>query len=295
MNLSRRDILRYAALGTAAMAAGRVATSATASAAPRVRLLDYAGGVPSAAAIKRAGFQGAVRYVSARRPGAEWMKAKPLLVTESRRLQAAGLEIVSCYQFGKDATADWKGGAESGRLHSELGMQLHVGAGGPRGVPIYACIDDNPTRKQFTDQIAPYLRAWAGHMNSQGMKLGVYGNHNVVEWCRQEHIGTHFWMHDWGSGGRIHPATNIHQLPVRQGTRVDGIECDINDVMKSEYGQWSAAGGVQDPGATAPAPGAPAPGKPGKKPSDFGLPGLEGIPDPERFLDLLQTLLRTLS
>src|SRR3546814_6142054 len=71
----------------------------------RSTLLDYAAGVPSAQAIKAAGYAGAIRYVSDRRPGADWMVGKPVLARETDALTAAGLQVVSCYQFGKGGTA----------------------------------------------------------------------------------------------------------------------------------------------------------------------------------------------
>jgi len=67
----------------------------TASAAPYGVLLDYAAGVISASDIRSAGALGAIRYVSDRRPGGQWMLGKPIQLPEARDLYKGGLKIVS--------------------------------------------------------------------------------------------------------------------------------------------------------------------------------------------------------
>lgn len=148
MSVSRRDLLKLAAATPAALGMGALSGAlapATASGDSLGLLFDYAAGVLSAADIKAAGGLGAIRYVSDRRPGATWMLGKPILLAEARDLYQAGLKIVSNYQFGKEATADWLGGQAAGVTHAKRGWELHTAAGGPTGAPIYASIDDNPT------------------------------------------------------------------------------------------------------------------------------------------------------
>src|SRR5690606_30761233 len=124
LDLSRRQLFAYTA---AVAAAGMTASAGVATARPGYgTLLDYAGGVPSAAQIEAAGHVGVIRYVSDRRPGAEWMAGKPLLAAEVEDLRAHGLSVVSCYQYGKAATADWRGGLEAGKRHAERGLELHL-------------------------------------------------------------------------------------------------------------------------------------------------------------------------
>ena len=149
MHVSRRELFKYAAVGSAA-AMGLAAVNSTAARADGLgTLVDYSGGVPSAAAIAAAGHLGAVRYVSDRRPGADWMIGKPLKESEADALAAAGLEVVSNYQYGKGDTSDWRGGYAAGVKHAKRGLELHTAAGGPANRPIYASIDDNPTAVEF--------------------------------------------------------------------------------------------------------------------------------------------------
>jgi len=255
MTFDRRTFLRRAGLGAAgagALAAGITpAVSAQSSlpaeigalpgagaGVPVGTLLDYASGPPSAAAVRAAGHMGAVRYCSNRRPGAEWMTGKPLLRREVDDFRAHGLNMVSCYQYGRAETADWKEGAAGGEKHAPIGIRLHREAGGPRGVPMYVAIDDNPSRWQFDNQIAPYLERWAAHLRGAGLKLGVYANAPTIDWCRGRGLGEYFWQHDWGSNGRLNPHATIHQLPVRQQVTVGGVVSDLNRVYALDYGQW---------------------------------------------------------
>ena len=162
----------------------------TASAAPYGVLLDYAAGVLSAADIRSAGALGAIRYVSDRRPGGAWMLGKPIELPEARDLYKGGLKIVSCYQYGKESTADWLGGHAAGVQHAQRGFALHTAAGGPVGAPIYASIDDDPTPAQYKAQVAPYLRGWESVLGHQ--RVGVYANSKTIEWAVQDGLGSYF-------------------------------------------------------------------------------------------------------
>lgn len=234
--ISRRTLFGYAA-GAAAGAATLAALAPPASARPALgTLVDYAGGVPSAASIRSAGHAGAIRYVSERRPGAEWMAAKPLQPGEVEALHAAGLTVVSNYQYGKGPTADWRGGREAGKTCADRGLHLHRVAGGPDSAPIYASIDDNPSPIEFAQLIAPYLTGWQSVVGQQ--RLGVYANAPTIELARAAGLGTFFWQHDWGTPrGFVHPAANLHQYQINQCT-LDGISVDLNTILTQQYGQW---------------------------------------------------------
>ncbi|MFG3620854.1 DUF1906 domain-containing protein [Nocardia sp. NPDC047654] len=232
--VSRRDLFAFAA---AAAVAGVTAAAVPAAARPSLgTLIDYAGGVPSAAAIRDAGHVGVIRYVSDRRPGAEWMAGKPLRSAEVDDLKAAGLQIVSCYQFGKGPTADWRGGLEAGKRHAERGLALHRAAGGPDNVPIYASIDDNPSPVDFATMIAPYLLGWQAVLGKEN--TGVYANTPTIELARTAGLGAWYWQHNWGTPkGFVHPAAHLHQFEIDKQS-IDGVGIDVNNVLTPEYGQW---------------------------------------------------------
>lgn len=238
--ISRRSFLQFAAMGAAAATLGIAgAPKAHAQLGPILgTVIDFSAGVPSASSIKAAGHLGAVRYVSQPRPDAQWMAGKPVRLAETTANAALGLATASVYQYGRANTADWLKGAAGAVVHAPQAIAIHKAAGGPTGVPIYVAIDDNPTRAQYTGQIRPYLQSFKTSLEAAGLKLGVYGNYNVIEWATQDGLGEYFWMHDWGSGGKIHPRTTIHQLPQSQQRVIDGITVDINNVYAKDWGQW---------------------------------------------------------
>lgn len=245
---------RFLQTTTLAVAGTTLGSTMQAHAQGRVlgTVVDYAGGVPSGRAVKAAGHMGAVRYVSQRRPGANWMLGKPVTIEETRDFAANGLATASVYQFGRAETADWLAGAAGAAKHAPQAIQLHRAAGGPNGRPIYVAIDDNPTRDQYVNQIRPYLQAFQLALGAAGLKTGVYGNYNVIQWCIEDRIGTFFWQHDWGSQGRLHPRANIHQKAKYVGT-IQGVQVDINNVYTADWGQWTPgrAGGQPLPDVNA--------------------------------------------
>ncbi|MGV0474669.1 DUF1906 domain-containing protein [Mycobacterium persicum] len=240
MEVSRRDVLKYAAATPGLLGLGVAAASlraAPASAGSLGILLDYSAGVIPASQIRAAGAVGAIRYVSDRRPGGAWMLGKPIQLGEARDLSSNGLKIVSCYQFGKGSTSDWLGGAAAGVQHAKRGMELHAAAGGPAGAPIYASIDDDPSYEQYKDQVAPYLRSWESVIGHQ--RTGVYANSKTIGWAVQDGLGSYFWQHNWGSPkGFTHPAANLHQVEIDK-RKVGGVGVDINEILQPQFGQWA--------------------------------------------------------
>ncbi|MDK4310516.1 DUF1906 domain-containing protein [Corynebacterium accolens] len=252
-SLSRRGLLKASALAVTAGAIGAAAPSAAALGPVRGTIIDFSSGIPSPAAIKRAGHIGAIRYVSNKRPGAAWMTGKPVTLQEAAANAAAGLPTASVYQFGRAETADWKQGAAGAAIHAPQAISLHKAAGGPTHRPIYIAIDDNPTREHYTQFIRPYLQAFSKALSVAGYQTGVYGNYNTIEWTSQDGIGTFYWMHDWGSNGKIHPKTTIHQLPQSRQQTIENVIVDVNEVYASDWGQWTPGSkqpGIQDLSST---------------------------------------------
>lgn len=246
MQINRRGFLKVAAglatIGTASM----FVPKANALEAIKGTVIDYAAGVPSAASIKNAGHLGAVRYVSQRRPGTEsWMVGKPVTLAETRAFEQNGLKTASVYQYGKAETADWKNGAAGAATHAPQAIALHVAAGGPKNRPIYVAIDDNPSWSEYTTQIRPYLQAFNVALSAAGYQLGIYGNYNVIDWAIADGLGEFFWMHNWGSDGKIHPRTTIHQIRIDKDT-LDGVGIDMNNVYADDWGQWTPGNAVDD-------------------------------------------------
>lgn len=242
--ISRRQVLTAAltvvkaapaAVGLGAAVSALLAE--TADAEPLGTLLDYSAGVLSAEQIRSAGARGAVRYVSDRRPGADWMLGKPLREAEASELRHNGLAVVSCYQYGKQATADWLGGEPAGVEHATRGRRLHTEAGGPDDAPIYAAIDDDPSYEQYRDQVAGHLRGWESVIGHQ--RTGIYANSKTIEWALRDGLGSWFWQHNYGSpGGVAHPAANLHQVEIDR-REVGNVGVDVNQILTPQFGQWA--------------------------------------------------------
>src|SRR5262245_43256333 len=101
-SLPRRDVLKGAVavpvlLGLGTAAAGLDAPKASAT---EITLIDFAEQRIPPDEIKAAGYDGVIQYVSEERPGANF-EAKPLTREYADALRAAGLQIVSNYQYGK--------------------------------------------------------------------------------------------------------------------------------------------------------------------------------------------------
>jgi hypothetical protein len=209
-----------------------------------VELIDFSAALIDAQAIKDAGYAGVIGYFSASRPGANF-GAKPLPRDYCDRLRALGLEIVTNYQYGKDDTADWKGGYDAGVYHAKIALANHFAAGGPGYRPLYSSVDSNPTLDEWNSQIAPFLRGWAAVVGLEW--TGMYANARCIDWALEDGVATWFWQHNWSGDPAIngdHPAAHIHQVSIDSG-QVDGIGVDVNVTLKDDYGQWSKAAASQ--------------------------------------------------
>ncbi|MFD3431166.1 glycoside hydrolase domain-containing protein [Nocardia fluminea] len=203
-----------------------------------MQLLDFSARLIEPHDIVDAGYGGVIGYFSDSRPGANF-GAKPLRRDYCDRLRAAGLEIVTNYQFGKGATSDWRGGYDAGVHHAQIALRYHFEAGGPAFRPLYAPVDDNPTLQEWNELIAPFLRGWASVVGLEW--TGMYGNSRCIDWALEDGVARWFWQHNWGTPrGYVHPEAHLHQFEIDKRT-VGGVGVDLNNVLRSDYGQWSAA------------------------------------------------------
>ncbi len=162
-----------------------------------------------------------------------------MLKEKKAALAAAGLEVVSNYQYGKGDTSDWRGGYAAGVKHAKRGLELHTAAGGPANRPIYASIDDNPTAVEFATMIAPYILGWESVVGPEN--TGIYANSPTIELASIAGLGQWYWQHNWGTPkGYRHPSAHLHQVRIDKD-EIDGVTVDINVILASDYGQWSAA------------------------------------------------------
>jgi hypothetical protein len=245
-------VLRYAsaaALAGVGAAAAASRTPTAAAAAPT--LIDYAMRQIPAQDIRAAGHAGVINYVSTSRPGSNF-GAKPITRPYAESLTAAGLVIVSNYQYGKPggtAPSDFTRGYAGGVADAQTAWNLHTAAGGGRSAPIFFSVDDDINRDTWNNVALQWFRGINSVLGVQ--RTGVYGGVNVCQWAAADGvIGNsrtpgHRWAwqtRSW-SRGQIFPGAVLFQRIVSTastpGPIVGGIEVDVNDVLAQDCGQWN--------------------------------------------------------
>lgn len=254
---SRRDVLRTAALLTSTLALPG-AWSATAGAvragASGLQLIDFTHRLVSPEQIKAAGFAGALVYVSQLRPGATF-DFKPVARDYADQLHAAGLHVVSCYQFGKpgwpDSPSDFTRGYDGGVADARTAVRLHTEAGGPVSAPIFFSVDEDIDRATWTTLAAEWFRGINSVLGVE--RTGIYGGARQLRWAIADGVigrsssPNHRWAWQtkaW-SGGEREPAAVLFQREVvtadDPGVVIDDVHVDVDDVLAPDFGQWSLA------------------------------------------------------
>ncbi|UXA04767.1 DUF1906 domain-containing protein [Mycobacterium sp. SMC-2] len=248
---SRRDILKFAvapavlSLGT--LAANPVGPTAVAA---DLRLIDFAERRIPPEEIKSAGYGGVVNYVSESRPGANF-EAKPITRDYADALRAAGLHIVSNFQYGKPGwpdPSDYTRGYDGGVADAQTASRLHTAAGGPGSAPIFFSVDDDIDANTWNSIAVQWFR---GINSVLGVgRTGIYGHAGACGWAiRDGVIGNsttpgHRWAwqtKSWSHGDRD-PAAVLYQSVVNSPSNpsplLGGINVDIDEVLASDFGQW---------------------------------------------------------
>jgi len=251
--VSRRDALRYAtavsALAGLGAAAVNIGTPEAGAAAPM--LIDYAMRQIPAADIRAAGYAGVVNYVSLSRPGSNF-GAKPITRPYAESLTAAGLVIVSNYQYGKPggtAPSDYTRGYAGGVADAQTAWQLHTAAGGGQSAPIFFSVDEDISRDTWNTVALPWFRGINSVLEVQ--RTGVYAGIDVCRWAAADGVigNSSTPGHRWSwqtrawSGNQIEPSAVLYQRIVatasNPGPLVGGSEVDVNDVLAGDCGQWN--------------------------------------------------------
>jgi hypothetical protein len=248
---SRRDVLKYVvspfllSLGT--LAAGLDGSKASAT---DLKLIDFAERRIPPDQIKSAGYDGVVNYVSQSRPGANF-EAKPLTREYADALRAAGLHIVSNYQYGKPGwpdPSDFTRGYDGGVADAHTAMQLHSAAGGPNSAPIFFSVDDDIDVNTWNSLAAQWFRGLNSVLGVN--RTGIYGHSRACGWAVRDGVigpsttAGHLWAwqtKSWSHGER-EPTAVLYQAivnsPSNPSPLLGGINVDIDDVLAADFGQW---------------------------------------------------------
>jgi hypothetical protein len=219
------------------------------------KLSDHAGGRPGAQATKDAGYQGSVRYLA--NSPERGMPNKILLPQEAAEYLALGLFLVSNWQKGKHATADWKRGFQGGVTDANAARAHHRLCGGTDTDPIFFSIDEDINERQWLDLAKPYLLG-AGTVLGQQW-VGAYGGLNTMQWAARDNVvgingRGQRWLWQtraWSTrGGKLtwHRETVLRQELVcpPDFAQIAGITVDVNYTYSEDFGQWRFPRGGDD-------------------------------------------------
>ena len=253
--VSRREFIKY---GSTAVALGLGAATGmldgrTAS-ADNIRLIDFAERRIAPDQIKSAGYAGVVNYVSESRPGANF-EAKPLTREYADALRAAGLHIVSNFQYGKpgwpNAPSDYTRGFDGGVADAHTALGIHSAAGGSNSAPIFFSVDDDINLDTWKSLAVNWFRGLNSVLGVE--RTGIYGHSQACAWAISDGVIGHSssaghrwaWQTKSWSHGQREPAAVLYQEVVNTdsnpGPLLGGIHVDVDEVLAADFGQWDLA------------------------------------------------------
>jgi hypothetical protein len=195
--------------------------------------LDFASGRPGAANVISAGYGFVCRYLSSGGPG---LPGKQLLPWEADDYRNHGVDIVANWE----TTADrMKYGRSAGAADATMALAQVLACGGSANRPIYFSADWD-AREAEQGLIDEYLRGAASVIGVE--QVGIYGGYWPVKRALDAGTARWAWQAQAWSGGNVDPRIHILQKNNAGYAWVGGVECDINQAMTTDFGQWSYQG-----------------------------------------------------
>jgi Rv2525c-like, glycoside hydrolase-like domain len=232
-------------VATAAATLGRQKASAD-----TMKLIDFTERLVPVDQIKSAGYDGALVYVSELRPGADF-DFKPVTREYADALRAAGLHVVSCYQYGKPGwptPSDYTRGYDGGVADAQTALRLHAAAGGPDSAPIFFSVDEDIGLDTWNSLAVQWFRGINSVLGAD--RTGIYGHARACAWAVRDGVvgrsttsGYRWaWQTSAWSRGEREPTAVLYQSAVNTasnpGPLIGGIHVDVDDVLATDFGQW---------------------------------------------------------
>jgi Domain of unknown function (DUF1906) len=249
---SRREVLKYAVSAPVLILLGTVAATLRAqkASAAEMRLIDFTHRLVPPDQIRSAGYDGALVYVSELRPGADF-DFKPVTRAYADGLRAEGLQVVSCYQYGKPGwptPSDYTRGYDGGVADAQTALRLHAAAGGAGSAPIFFSVDEDIDLNTWKSVAVKWFRGINSVLGTQ--RTGIYGHSRACAWAIEDEVigrsttAGHWWAWQtkaW-SGGEREPRAVLYQAVVVSGSEpgvsMGGTHVDVNEVLATDFGQW---------------------------------------------------------
>ncbi|WP_228122969.1 glycoside hydrolase domain-containing protein [Saccharothrix syringae] len=196
-------------------------------------VLDYSAGFPGAAAIRQAGYAGAVRYIGF----PDYLKCTTRAELDDFTNHGLGMALVF-----EHYTTDWRGGWGAGAANYRRARDHANAIGFPPERPIYMAVDQDVVTEAEFQLARDYIRGARDAAGGYPGLVGVYGEHDVCQAVSGDGLCDWYWQcRAWsGTPVRLFPGRHLYQ---RVGTvYVNGIAADVNDVLQEDWGQHTEDG-----------------------------------------------------
>jgi hypothetical protein len=189
--------------------------------------VDFSAGRPDVAAMRRAGRDFVVRYVS--RPG----NRKNITADEVRHWRANRIDIAIVFESTAGRVL---AGAAAGAVDAASARDQVIAVGGPAdGGVIYFAADTDLTSRADFDRASAYLTGAARVLGWD--QVGVYGEYDLVEHLTRHTPCRWFWQtYAWSRGKGPHSRAQLYQY--RNGQPLGGADVDFNRALTDDFGQW---------------------------------------------------------
>jgi hypothetical protein len=253
MAATRREVLKFVLAAPVMASLGTVVATSQghpASAAANPQLIDFAEHLVPPDQISAAGYVGAVVYVSDSRPGANF-DFKPVTRDYTDALRAAGLHVVSNYQYGKPGwptPSDYTRGYDGGVADAQTALGLHAAAGGPASAPIFFSVDEDINLGAWKSLASEWFQGINSVLGVN--RTGIYGSAQACGWAIADDVIGHSstagyrwaWQTRAWSHGEREPAAVLYQSAVFTASDpavlIAGVHVDADDVLAADFGQW---------------------------------------------------------
>ncbi|MFF0489852.1 DUF1906 domain-containing protein [Nocardia sp. NPDC004068] len=189
--------------------------------------LDYAAARPGGSAIRAAGYDFVVRYLT---PGGPTLPGKQLTPEEAADLRAHGVSIAATWETTATRMLE---GYPAGVTDARAGLEQVLRCGGGPDRPIYFSADFDATAEQQA-AINAYLDGAASVLGRAN--VGIYGGYWPVSRALDAGTARWAWQTVAWSGGNLEPRRQLSQTG--QQVLVAGVVCDVNKAEAEEFGQW---------------------------------------------------------
>lgn len=177
-------------------------------------------------ALQAAGIKWVARYINP--------KADPLTAGEAAALRAAGIWIVSVWEYGSPTSADYFT-AERGQQHGLMALDRARSVGQPEDGVIYATVDYDAEEDDLPGIIAYFKAMRAALIGSY--TLGVYGSGRVCRVLSEQGLVNKTWLTQ-STGFAEYDSWKPHATIVQgRETMLAGVDVDL-DTSNGAAGGW---------------------------------------------------------